>query len=243
MAYTNSFKQSMSWVFRSEGGYVNNRHDPGGCTNLGITIGTLRKWTGRRISCRDVRRLTKETAMRIYKARYWDRVKGDLLPAGVNYVIFDMAVNAGPKRAIAIAQKVCRVQQDGIIGPVTVAAIRKMNALNFIRMYGKLRLAYYRRLRGWRHFGRGWAKRVKQATKRGIWLYNKFGNEMAMAYNFNPKTIIRNIDRISRRFVETFDDIEDEFEPEPYLRPLHGEKRDNSVFSRIKEKMFGSTIE
>ena len=87
-----------SYVLASEGGYVNHPRDPGKATNMGITIATLRAWRGRPVTNADVRDLSQEEALQIYKAQYWDTVRADQLPLGLDYLTFDYGVNSGPGR-------------------------------------------------------------------------------------------------------------------------------------------------
>jgi len=154
-------------ILTHEGGYVNHPRDPGGCTNYGITLGTYRSLIDPNGTCADLRRMGKAIARGIYQRTYWSAVKADSLPPGVDAVIFDHGVNAGPRRAVRLLQAALGVSQDGSIGPLTLAAdwqqagsAHEANAL--VRELTERRLDYYRSLRGWRDFGRGWARRVRE---------------------------------------------------------------------------------
>ena len=85
-----NFPQAIAYVLASEGGFVNNPADPGGATNLGITIATLRAYRGRAVSVDDVRKLGKDEAGAIYRAHYWDAVKADQLPFAVQLAVLDL---------------------------------------------------------------------------------------------------------------------------------------------------------
>lgn len=157
-----SFEHVLPHLFRHEGGYADHPSDPGGATNHGITRATLAAWRGRAVSKAEVRALTRAEAAAIYRARYWDAVKADLLPAGIDYAVFDAAVNSGPARAAKWLQAAVRVPQDGIVGPVTLAAARTA-AADAARTIGDIcaiRLAFLRALSTWPVFGRGWERRV-----------------------------------------------------------------------------------
>jgi len=158
-------EQSIREILRHEGGYVNHPRDPGGCTNKGITIGTYRAHINPKGTCEDIRRLTLNQAVAVYGAEYWDRVQGDHLPAGVDLSVFDFGVNAGPSRAAKMLQRIVGVAQDGRIGPLTLAAVWDAPAGWLIERYAESRLVYYRSLRTFTAFGRGWTRRTLETEK------------------------------------------------------------------------------
>ena len=149
-------------VLESEGGFVNHRRDPGGATNLGITKRVYEQWVQRQVSIQEMRELTVVQAAPIYEHEYWNRVRGDELPDGVDLLMFDFAVNAGTSRAIRMAQRVVGVKADGIIGPVTIKAIQEYDPQDFIKEYSLRKLAFYRRLKHYDTFGRGWERRTQK---------------------------------------------------------------------------------
>lgn len=156
----------LKWTGISEGGYVNDPDDPGGPTNHGVTQRTLdgfRKANG--LPAMDVRELTQEQADEILSRQYFDPVRFDDLPAGVDYAIADFAVNSGVSRAVKEAQKVVGVTPDGVLGVVTLGAIAARcatyaGARRFIEDYCAARMAFLKELKGWKKFGNGWTKRV-----------------------------------------------------------------------------------
>lgn len=167
MAKSN-FKACLSVILRHEGGFVNHPADPGGATKYGITRRTLARWRGVRwwrLPVRAVRRLTKREAGAIYRAWYWRPIFGDDLPAGVDLAVFDFAVNSGWKRAVKALQRVVGVRRDGYVGPKTLAAIARHGAARVIHDLCRHRLSWLRRLRHWRHFGRGWTRRVRETER------------------------------------------------------------------------------
>ncbi|MBD8906528.1 glycoside hydrolase family 108 protein [Methylorubrum zatmanii] len=156
-----NFERALALALAHEGGYVDHPKDPGGATNLGVTIGTLSDWLGRPASKAEVRALTRATVAPIYRKNYWDRVRGDDLPAGVDYCVFDFAVNSGVGRAIPSLQRAIGVADDGRIGPLTLAAVKGRAADQVIERICADRLTFLRRLSTWGTFGKGWSRRVE----------------------------------------------------------------------------------
>ena len=149
-------------VLKSEGGYVNHPRDPGGATNLGITKRVYEEWLGRPVSIDEMKKLTVAHAAPIYQKNYWERVRGDELPDGVDLLMFDFAVNAGVSRSVRTAQKVVGTTVDGVLGPMTMKAIQDCEPLDFIKEFTERKLAFYRRLKHYDAFGRGWERRSQK---------------------------------------------------------------------------------
>jgi lysozyme family protein len=160
-----SYNRSLAFVLKYEGGYVNHPADPGGPTNLGVTQQTLSNYLGRPASIEEVKALTPGKVGPIYKKRYWDAVRGNDLPAGLDLVVFDFAVNSGPARATKALQKLVGVAQDGVMGMDTVAAVEREDAEDLIRRYCANRLAFLKGLTTWGTFGKGWGARVAACQK------------------------------------------------------------------------------
>lgn len=155
-----NFEKALALVLEHEGGYVNHPRDPGGATNKGVTqavYDAYRKVRGR--GPQSVKYIAPAEVLAIYKFQYWDRVQGDFLPDGVDYAVFDFAVNSGVSRASKYLQAVVGVAQDGQIGARTLASIgspaRVINALC------DRRTGFLRQLATFATFGRGWTKRVE----------------------------------------------------------------------------------
>lgn len=159
MAASN-FDAVLPLVLKHEGGWSDHPRDPGGATNLGITRATLSGWLGRQASKAEVRALTVEKVKPIYRKNYWDKIAGDDLPAGVDYAVFDFAVNSGPARAAKNLQRIAGVPQDGIIGVQTLRAIKAIPAGEVVQRLCADRLAFLKGLGTWSTFGKGWASRV-----------------------------------------------------------------------------------
>lgn len=159
-----NFDKSLNYAFRSEGGYVDDPKDRGGATNLGVTFKVLQAYRGRPITKEDVKRLTKAEAGEIYRKQYWDAVKADDLPSGVDYFLFDFAINSGPARAVISLQRVLRVKQDGILGLLTLDKLKELDVIDVIDKLWEERLRFLKQTHGWARFGKGWNKRVVEAT-------------------------------------------------------------------------------
>lgn len=155
-----TFDRALALVLELEGGFANHPNDPGGATNLGITRATLAKARGRPVTVAEVKDLTRAEAGSIYRRLYWNAVRGDELPAGLDLAVFDFAVNSGPGRAIRTLQTVLGTAPDGRIGPVTLAAARAAVPSDAIRALTRERLRFLRTLSTWPVFGRGWTSRT-----------------------------------------------------------------------------------
>lgn len=162
-----NFDKSLALVLVHEGGYVNHPKDPGGATNRGVTqavYDAYRKTRGK--AAQSVKFISDDEVNAIYKFQYWDRVQGDLLPAGLDYAVFDFAVNSGVGRASKYLQAVLGVAQDGQIGARTLAAIT--NPSNAINALCDRRMSFLRNLRTFLTFGKGWTRRVTDVRKHAL---------------------------------------------------------------------------
>jgi lysozyme family protein len=157
--YDSAFDQ----VIKSEGGYTNDPKDPGGMTNLGCTAAVWAAYKGKNIADvteAEMKALTPADVKPIYKMNYWDKVKGDDLPDGVDYCVFDCAINSGVSRAAKFLQEITGVPADGDIGVHTLAAVKNFNAKDLVNRYSTKRLEYLQTLPTFSHFGNGWTNRV-----------------------------------------------------------------------------------
>lgn len=167
------FEHCLSHVLRHEGGYADHPADPGSATNMGITRRTLAEWRGvspwSDLPKSAVMALSRVEAAEIYQARYWSKCAADLLPTGLDFALFDFAVNSGPTRAVKYLQIQIGVEADGIVGPRTLSAVEKCRrgrgAKQLIETLCDNRLNFLRGLNTFSTFGRGWTTRV--ATVRG----------------------------------------------------------------------------
>ena len=157
-----NFDNALKRVLANEGGFTNDPKDPGGMTNLGVTKKNWEDWSRRAVTEQEMRSLGDAVVAPFYRARYWDAIKADNLPTGIDYLVFDFAVNAGVSRASKFLQNVVKVKEDGIIGLMTLAAVRAMNPDDLVKQYSDLKTEYYQSLNTFDHFGEGWLARVAQ---------------------------------------------------------------------------------
>ena len=155
-----TFDPALRLLLRHEGGFVNHPSDPGGMTNLGVTKAVWEAHKGAPVTEADMRALTPEAVQPVYKARYWDAIQGDALPYGLDYCIFDCAVNSGPGRAIKLLQYVLYTKVDGVLGNHTLAALQRADPTGLIEDYSQKRLDFLKSLPTWTTFGKGWGQRV-----------------------------------------------------------------------------------
>ena len=160
-----NFEQCLALVLKNEGGYVNNPADPGGMTNLGVTKKVWESWVGHPVDEAAMRALGPQDVSPLYKAQYWDKIKGDSLPLGVDYACFDLAVNSGVGRAAKILQQAVGVTADGAIGPATLVAVESQNPRTLATEICDARLAFLQTLPTWGTFGKGWGRRVEEVEK------------------------------------------------------------------------------
>ena len=160
-----NFDNALEWVLTHEGGFVDHPEDPGGATMQGVTqrvYDGFRRRMGDPI--RPVKRIETHELRSIYRAQYWDVVMGDALPGGLDYAVFDYAVNSGPAQAVRDLQRVLGVAVDGIMGNVTLGAAQEAASDYAISNLCRRRMDFLRQLRTWGTFGRGWTRRVMGRT-------------------------------------------------------------------------------
>lgn len=156
------FAESLRRVLVHEGGRVDDPHDPGGRTAFGVTQATYDGYRRSRGEfTRDVWTIDESEKQAIYRLLYWNKVHGDELPAGVDYAVFDGAVNSGPAQAARWLQRALSVEVDGNIGPATLQAARDHPDHDRLiaDMLG-LRMGFLQQLNGWGRYGKGWSSRV-----------------------------------------------------------------------------------
>jgi len=157
------YAESIRRVLASEGGYVNNPSDPGGPTNFGITIAVYRDNGHPGATADDVRNMRVEEARRIYRLRYADPVRFDDDPAGLDYTLFDYAVNSGVSRANKVIRRVCGLP-DNTLWPDVFKALAKRDSKAVIQAVNDERLRFLMSLKTWPVFGKGWGARVKSVN-------------------------------------------------------------------------------
>jgi lysozyme family protein len=165
MAMEANFQRALSLVLKHEGGWADHPADPGGATNKGITLATFRQYVKKNGTVADLKAITDAQVAQVYKAHYWNAVRSDQLPAGLDYAVFDFAVNSGPARAAKYLQRIVGVAQDGVIGPQTLAAVAKHDPAKLITRLCDDRLAFLKGLSTWPTFGKGWSRRVEDVRR------------------------------------------------------------------------------
>jgi lysozyme family protein len=164
----NNFKECLDLVLKSEGGYVNNPADPGGMTNLGVTKRVWEEYTGHQADEKEMRNLTPEKVAPLYEQKYWRPCYGEVLPRGLDFVVFSMGVNAGPGRAVKLLQQSIGCVPDGVIGPATRGLICDSNTATLITKFSETRREYYRALKTFPIFGKGWLARVDKEEQEAL---------------------------------------------------------------------------
>ena len=155
-----NFDSCLEHVLHSEGGYVNHPQDPGRETNLGVTRRVWQDWVKRELHDDEMRHLTPDMVAPLYKARYWDAVKGDDLPSGLDLCVFDCAVNAGVSRAARFLQHTVGAVEDGVLGPKTLELVKTKGATALIADFCAQREMHYKSLPTFATFGKGWMARL-----------------------------------------------------------------------------------
>ncbi|RVD43061.1 MAG: hypothetical protein EOS30_23585 [Mesorhizobium sp.] len=163
-----NFVRALALVLKSEGGWSDNPADPGGATMKGVTLANFRRYVKADATKADLKKIGDDQVATVYRRFYWDAVLGAELPDGVDYAVFDFAVNSGPGRAAKYLQAVVGAVQDGRIGPATLAAVRARPAGVVIDELCDARLAFLRRLPTWATFGSGWSDRVKSVRAQAL---------------------------------------------------------------------------
>lgn len=164
-----NFPVCLKEILHHEGGFVNHPKDPGGMTNLGVTKQTYEDWIGHPVNEAIMRKLTPELVAPLYKKKFWDTLRCDALPKGLDLCVFDFGVNAGTNRSGRYLQRLVGAVQDGVVGPATIKAVEEkraeMGVLGLIDLFQEMRRAYYRQLNTFPTFGRGWLRRVDDVEK------------------------------------------------------------------------------
>ena len=155
-----NFPASLALVLKSEGGFSNHPADPGQMTMLGVTKKVWEAWVKRDVDEAEMRALTPEMVGPLYKAQYWDACHCSDLPRGVDYAVFDAAVNMGSGRAAKLLQTALGVTADGAIGRATIAAATAADPVELLEAFSLGKEAFYQSLPTFATFGKGWLNRV-----------------------------------------------------------------------------------
>ena len=163
-----NFDAALKAILHHEGGFVNHPKDPGGMTNLGVTKRVWEEWVGHEVDEKAMRALTPADVDPLYRRKYWDRIKGDDLPIGVDYAVFDAAINSGPGRAAKWLQQTVGAVPDGAVGAGTLGEVAAMEPAEIIEKYQDTRLKFMQSLPTWDTFGKGWGRRVTEVKEAAL---------------------------------------------------------------------------
>jgi lysozyme family protein len=166
-----NFQKSLEMLLKHEGGFVNHPSDPGGVTNLGVTAKAWESWVGHPVDEKQMRALTPQDVAPLYKRKYWDACRADELVSGLDYAVFDFAVNSGVGRSIKTLQDCVGVNPDGGFGSVTMAAVAQFQgntAKTLITELCDKRLNFLKSLKTFDVFGKGWENRVNSVKAESL---------------------------------------------------------------------------
>ena len=163
-----NWQQAFKQMLASEGGFTDDERDNGnklpdgrkGSTMLGVTQYNWEAHVGHQVTHDQMRQLTPADVEPLYKKKYWDVVRADELPSGIDYMVFDMGVNAGPGRSIKLLQTAVGVPADGGFGPMTMAAVQAADPAELIERFSQAKEDFYRSLDSFSVYGTGWLNRV-----------------------------------------------------------------------------------
>ena len=163
-----NFNKCLEMVLEHEGGYVNNKNDRGGMTNLGVTRRVYEDWVDRPVSEQEMRDLTPEDVAPIYRKNYADRIHFDSLPSGLDWACLDWAINSGASRPAKAIQRAVGATADGVIGPKTLQLVAEKDPEFIIDYVYTVRQSFYESLDDYKHFGRGWSRRNKETLHQAM---------------------------------------------------------------------------
>lgn len=156
-----NFETCLKEVLKHEGGYVDHPSDPGGATNLGVTKRVWEEWVKCNVTKGEIKSLTPEMVKPLYRKRFWDACKCDDLPSGLDYVVFDIAVNSGSGRAAKFLQSAVGATPDGVVGNGTLTCVKRttLSTLELINIICDRRELFYKSIPNFSTFGKGWLRR------------------------------------------------------------------------------------
>jgi len=159
-----NFTDALDVILEHEGDYSYDVRDPGGETCKGITVNVARKWGYKG----PMRTIPDDLVHTIYLKDYWEKSRCDELPDMIRLMMFDSAVNQGPARAAQFLQRALGITDDGVIGPKTLAAARKVDPITLLVKVFQKRMDHYTALKNFNNFGRGWTNRCVETLARSV---------------------------------------------------------------------------
>ena len=155
------FETCLSETLKWEGGWSNHPHDTGGATMRGIIQRVYDAWRKRNnLPRRSVRAIEEAELQAIYRENYWQLVRGDELPEGIDLAVFDYGVNSGPSRAVSHLQEILNIKVDGNMGPVTIDAVNAADPVDTVKKLCERRRKFVRQIKSYPTFGKGWNRRI-----------------------------------------------------------------------------------
>jgi lysozyme family protein len=183
-----TYDEALRRLLTHEGGYTHHPADPGGPTNFGITQADFRKYVKGDATADDIRAMKLADAKAIYRAKYWEALACDELPAGLDYAVFDYGVNSGIARAARVLRSLLGLSAGAKVDPDAVAAAKAREAGPLIRAVCAERLAFLRRLKTWPVFGKGWERRVREVEAAALSMAAASSAQKAEAKSAPAKT-------------------------------------------------------
>ena len=171
-----NWNKSFELMLGSEGGFSDDPRDNGnklpdsrvGSTMLGVTQYNWEYWTGHQVTHEQMKKLTPADVKPFYKKKFWDVCRCDDLPSGIDYLVFDFAVNAGCGGSAKLLQTVVGVTPDGGIGPITLAAVNAIAENDLVEKFSQAKEDFYRGLSNFNVYGVGWLNRVAAVKQKAI---------------------------------------------------------------------------
>jgi len=137
------FKKLIPFILKWEGGFVDNPLDKGGPTNQGVTLTTFKYYFGNERTVDNLKALTQEQWWYIFKVGYWNKWKADEIKSqSVADILVDWHWMSG-EWGIKIPQRILGVKDDGLVGPITIAALNAAKPRKLFHEIKKARAQYY----------------------------------------------------------------------------------------------------
>jgi len=193
-----NFQRALPLVLKHEGGFSDHPKDPGGATNRGVTLATFRRYVKPDGTVAELKAITDAQIATVYYRGYWAEANAAALPSGVDYAVFDFAVNSGPARAVKFLQAVLGVAQDGRVGPKTIEAAQAADAGAVIARLCNDRLAWLKRLPTWATFGKGWGRRVADVQAAALAMVGNPADVEIVEKPVVPPNIEREVEKTER---------------------------------------------
>jgi lysozyme family protein len=167
-----SFDASLEFTLAEEGGYSDHPTDLRLTTNFGITLARLRRFLrDPGLGQDDIRHVPCATVRALYLTDFWNRTRCDALPPGIDLMVFDHAVNAGPDRAGRALQLACghkRAEIDGAVGPKTLSRVALSDTLALLDALAAMQRTSYRQMAAFGLFGEGWLARLDRRRGKAL---------------------------------------------------------------------------